>query len=307
MVEIITAVITMDNFLDNGAVLPSGLLGQNEQAMLGGFNKSYRNTSLRMGIVVRGYAISDDKNLTKLTNEYDVLVFEQNEDRGSSIMTYKNCIAAEWGGSIPDFLEKTLRIREGAVPVNGFINTSGQNGSIVLIQCLDGMTDKAIIVGAITHPDRETTLVDTQPYLQGEYNGVNVLIDNDGSVTLTFKGATDNDGEQVDDSQGNTTVSIEKDGSVQIEHSTVTLRLDRSGVVTLDAKGDINITAESGSNVTVDGDMINLGANAADAVIKGDTFKTYFDNHIHPTAVGPSGPPVEPMPQDSLSEKVKTE
>jgi hypothetical protein len=242
----------MDNFLDNGAVLPSGLLGGGVQAMMDGFNKSYRNTQLRIGIIIRAYVVSDDENLTKLTTEYDVLVFEQNENRGSSIMTYKHCVAAEGLGSIPDFFEKTLRIKTNATTVGSFVNTKGQNGAIVLIQCLDGMSDKAIIIGAVTHPDRQTTLVDDQPYLQGEYNGVNVTIDNQGSVTLTFKGATDNDGNQVDSSQGNTVATIEQDGSVQIQHSTITLRLDRSGTVTLTAQEDLdlNITGDVNANVT---------------------------------------------------------
>lgn len=240
----------MDNFLDNGAVLPSGLLGGNTQAQMGGFNKSYRNTSLRLGIIVRIYPVSDDNNLTKLTTEYDVQVFEQNEDRGSSIMTYKNCVAAEGLGSIPDFLEKTLRVREGAPTIGGFINTKGQNGALVLIQCLDGMSDKAIIIGALTHPDRPTTLINDQPYLQGEYNGVNVEIENDGSVTLTFNGATDNDGEIIDDSQGPTVVKIEQDGSFELNHSTITFRLDKNGTATLTANQDINVTAQG--NVQID-------------------------------------------------------
>jgi len=241
----------MDNFLQNGAVLPHGLIGVNQQSAMAGFNKSYRNTQLRMGIVISAYAISDTNNVTKLTTEYDVLVFEQNENRGSSIMTYKNCIVAEGVGSIPDFFEKTLRVRAGSPTP---INTSGQNGAIVLIQCLDGMSDKAIIIGAITHPDRATTLVNTQPYLQGEYNGLNVTIDNDGSATLTFKGATDNNGKQVDSSQGNTVVQIKTDGSFQINHSTITFTLDKSGVATLTTKGDVNVNSSGKVAISSTGD-----------------------------------------------------
>lgn len=261
----------MDNFLENGAVLPFGLIGVDSQAAMGGFNKSYKNTPLRMGIVIRAYGASDDNNLTKLTTEYDVLVFEQNENRGSSIVTYKNCIVAEGFGSIPDFFEKTLRIRQGLpTESGGLINTKGQNGAVVLIHCLDGMSDKAIIVGNVTHPDRQTTLVNTQPYLQGEYNGVNVEIANDGSVTLTFRGATDNDGNQVDSSQGNTVVKIETDGSFQLNHSTITFRLDKNGTATLTTNGDVNVNAQGNATVQcVDLDVTASGK--ADLNISGDT------------------------------------
>jgi hypothetical protein len=248
------AVVIMDNFLDNGTVLPYGLVGSNVQAMMGGFNKSYRNTSLRLGIVVRVYVISDGGNLSKLTTEYDVQTFEQNEDRGSSVITYRNCIATESMGSIPDFLEKTLRIREGAPTIGSFINTKGQNGAVVLIQCLDGMSDKALIVGAVTHPDRQTTLVNDQPYLQGEYNGVNLEIGNDGSVTFTFKGATDNDGNIIDSSQGPSVAKIETDGSFQFSHSTITLRLDRNGTATLTTNKDLDLNVSGDANVMITGD-----------------------------------------------------
>src|SRR5271165_381308 len=166
----------MDNFLENGTVLPSGLLSINEQATMEGFNKTYRNTSLRMGIIVKSYATSNPGNLLNLTTEYDVAVFEQNEDKGSTIITYKNCMAAEGMGSIADFFEKNLRVKENTSTTNSLIDTKNQNGALALLLCLDGMSDKALIIGAATHPDRQTTLLDEEPYLEGEYNGVNVKV-----------------------------------------------------------------------------------------------------------------------------------
>lgn len=71
------------------------------------------------------------------------------------------------------------------------------------------------------------------------------------------------------------------------------------------ASGKVDITASG--NTTVEGAEIKLGTGASEAVIKGTAFKTYFDTHTHPTAVGPSGPPASPMPGSTLSTKVKTE
>lgn len=244
----------MDNFLNNGAILPSGLLGNNANAAMEGFNKTYKNTALRMGIIIRSYPVGDDNNLSDLTTEYDVSVFEQNEDKGSSVITYKNCMSSEGLGSIADFFERTLRVRETAEEGDGMINTTDQNGAVVLIMCLDGVSDKAIIMGAMTHPDRETTLVDDQPYLEGEYNGVNIKIDNDGSAKFTFNGATDNDGEIIDDSQGVTTIQVETDGSFQLDHETITFRLDRTeGTATLTCNKDVNINATGDVNVVAEG------------------------------------------------------
>ena len=319
----------MDNYLENGAVLPSGLLGNNGEVLLmAGFNKSYRNTPLRMGIIVKSYPISDPGNLTKLTTEYDILVFEQYEDKGSSIMTYPHCISSEGLGSIADYFEKTLRVREGNPSSSSLIDTKNQNGAVVLILCLDGMSDKAIIIGAVTHPDRKTNLANNLPFLQGEYNGCNLKIANDGSIAFTFKGATDNNGKVKDTSQGNTVITVKTDGSFEVSHSKITFTLAKDGNATLTAgkdlamnvTGNVTIAAQGNVNVqckdatvtasgtaTVEGSKVNLGQGASDAVIKGDAFKSYFDGHTHPTAVGPSGPPVAPMPGSTLSKKVKTE
>lgn len=268
----------MDNFLDNGAVLPHGLLGHSSGVSMAGFNKTYKNTALRMGIVIKSYPTDDDANLTKLTTEYDVLVFEQNEDKGSSIMTYKNCLSAEGLGSIADFFEKTLRVRSGGNLDGELLDTKDQDGAVVLIHCLDGVSEKAIIMGAITHPDRKSTITDDEPHLEGEFNGVNIKVDADGSTTLTFRGATDSQGEPLDDSQGDTTVKIEADGSFQVDHDSVTFRMDRDGDASLTAKKDINLTAEGNINVVAQGDVnvtcTNVKVDAsgqADITVGGDT------------------------------------
>jgi len=248
----------MENFLKNGTVLPHGLLSSNSSSMMAGFNKTYRNTALRVGMIIETYPVSSDKNRTHLTTEYDVLVFEQNEDKGSTLITYKNCLSSDGLGSIADFFEKTLRtnkISAGKKPKN----LKGQNGSAVLILCLDSMSEKAIIVGFFPHPDRKTNLKDKEPHLEGEYNGIHVVINSDGSASLTFKGATDNDGKVVDSSQGNTDVKIEKDGSYQVGHKTVTQRLDKSGAASLTADGDISNATKKNFNATAT-ESINLTA-----------------------------------------------
>ncbi len=308
------------NYLPNGTVLPFGLMGVDHEAGMAGFNKTYRNSALRLGIVVKSYDVSDKNNISKLTTEYDVSVFEQNEDKGSSIITYRNCISSEGMGSIADFFERTLRVKESKSSNSKTINTSGQNGALVLILCLDAMSEKAIIVGSVTHPDRKSTLAKHTAYLEGEFNGVNVKVEDSGAATFTFKGATDNDGKQKDKSQGNTVVAVEKDGSFQIMHKTITFRLDKGGVVTLKTSGDVNLSCANANvttsadanvtasgNATVEGAMVKLGKGAAEAVIKGKTFKSLFDAHIHPTPIGPSGPPSQPLDPSALSKKVQTE
>lgn len=332
----------MSTPLDNGAVLPHGLLSDNAGAMMEGFNKSYKNYPLRVGVITASYPVSDSRNSTKLTTEYDVLVIEQNADIGATTIQYKNCMSSEGLGSIADFFERALRPQKKKKN-KGATNLNDQDGAIVLMLCLDGMSDKGIIIGQLTHPDRKTKLVDQGPLLVGEYNGVQITVNKDGSTSLVFKGATDSEGKPLDSKQGKTTAKIEKDGSFQIDHDSISFRLDRDGTTTLKGKKDIKLITDTNVNITttkdviatcengtvtatkqvtvkceeatveatkkatIEGKDIFLGKGASEAVVKGDSFKKLFDAHIHPTVVGPSGPPTMPLAPTALSKKVKTE
>ena len=299
----------MDNFLDNGAILPFGLLGHNQQAMMEGFNKTYRNYPMRMGVVVAGYPTNDDNNHSKLSTEYDVWVFEQNEDRGSAPVRYKNCLNAERLGSKADFLEWTLRVRQES-PLKQPLDTKNQNGAVVLLLCLDAVSEKGVIICSLTHPDRQTTITDAGPHFEGEFNGVHVVINSDGSVGFTVKGATDNDGNPIGGTE-TVTVGVDSGKNVTIG-GPGNFTLNITGNVALTSTGNTTVscadaTVTATGTATIEGTNVKLGAAASESVIKGDTFKKYFDMHIHPTALGPSEKPLQPMPASTLSTKVKTE
>ena len=295
----------MSNFLENGTVMPHGLLSCNPSDFLRGHNKSYNNTALRFGVIKRIYSVNDPKNVSKLTTEYDVEVIEQDANRSVAPVTYKNCLSVDSLGSIADFFEKNFRAQTESdnfqLPI-----TKGQNGATVLVLCLDATTGKGVILGGLNHPDRPTTLVDAQPRLAGEYNGVNVQVSPDGSCILTFKGATDNQGVPTDSSQGPTVFQIKTDGSFEFMHSTIDILADKSGTLSITTKTDCTITAEG--TTTVEGKDVKLGAAASESVVLGDSFKKYLDTQfIVATALGPSGTSIVKMPADTLTTKVKTE
>ncbi len=249
----------MSTKLDNGTVLPFGLLGNNPGNAMAGFNKSYKNYPLRIGVVMETYPVSSDRNKSKLTTEYDVLVIEQHEDKGATTILYRNCMSAEGLGSVADFFETTKRKKKKKTTKGDSTNLSGQNGAVVLMLCLDAMSDKGVIISALTHPDRKTTLKTDEPRLEGEYNGVNIKVEPDGSTMLTFRGATDNDGKIIDKNQGDTIIKIEKDGSYQVNHKTITQRFAKDGAASLTADGDISNTTKKNFNVTAT-ENINLTA-----------------------------------------------
>ncbi len=87
------------------------------------------------------------------------------------------------------------------------------------------------------------------------------------------------------------------------------LTFDDDGEVVLLASGTgkASIRFEQDGTVVVTAEHVKLGSSASEKVVLGDTFMQYFNSHTHPTGVGPSGPPVQPMTTSQLSTKVTTE
>jgi hypothetical protein len=70
-----------------------------------------------------------------------------------------------------------------------------------------------------------------------------------------------------------------------------------SAQVKLTRQGDVIVTASK----------IQLGDSANEPLVLGNAFMQLFNTHTHPTGVGPSGPPAQPMLASHLSRKSYTE
>jgi len=164
--------------------------------------------------------------------------------------------------------------------------------------------------------------------LTGGENGTEVTNDREGEHVKVF--FTEEKGIMMDyaTAVGPTTVNIKPDNSIEIINpngDTVVMLNDgnisftHSAQFTINSGADTVINADANTiincieakiNATgethVNSPRIKLGEAAAEAIIKGDTFKAIWDSHIHPTGVGPSGPPVQPM-DPSLSSKNTTD
>ena len=69
----------------------------------------------------------------------------------------------------------------------------------------------------------------------------------------------------------------------------------------------IQIPVHDGPGRVVLVGQILLGPNAKEPLVLGNKLKELFNNHVHPTGVGPSEKPVEPMTGDHLSSLSSTE
>ncbi len=82
---------------------------------------------------------------------------------------------------------------------------------------------------------------------------------------------------------------------------------DEGGVVVLAHGGDAEVRITGDGEVLVKAGRIKLGADAEQALVLGNEFQQLFNRHTHPTGVGPSGPPAQPMQAAHLSSKTFTE
>lgn len=87
------------------------------------------------------------------------------------------------------------------------------------------------------------------------------------------------------------------------------LTFDDDGEVVLLANGNgkSSIRFEQDGTVVIAAEAIKLGSSATEKLVLGDAFMQFFNTHTHPTGVGPSGPPTQPMASNHLSARVSTE
>ena len=105
--------------------------------------------------------------------------------------------------------------------------------------------------------------------------------------------------------QGKSRIEMAEDGALQIA-TDVTLNVTAGAKITINGDADIDVIATG--KVKVSAPHIELGASAQEKVVLGDSFKTFFNTHIHTGNLGaPTSPPIQPMMDSLLSQVSKTE
>ena len=136
----------------------------------------------------------------------------------------------------------------------------------------------------------------------------------EGPTTVNVK--PDNSVEIIN-ANGDSIVML-NDGNITFTHSAVfTINSGNDTIINTDTNFIVNATADTEINCVnakinasaethINSPRIKLGEQAAEAVIKGDTFASIFDAHIHPAPGGPTGPPIQKA-APSLSSKNTTD
>lgn len=121
-------------------------------------------------------------------------------------------------------------------------------------------------------------------------DGATVTLDEQGSVIIGNK-----EGSHVylNADAGEATLVDEHGNNVRLGDGGVTVTNKDGSVVDLAGEA-VQVMAKS---VHVRSETVSLGEGAIEPAILGQTFAAIFDAHVHPTALGPSGPPLPvPMP-----------
>jgi len=177
------------------------------------------------------------------------------------------------------------------------------DGDMVAIQFVEGNPDYPLITGALTHERTNRVLRDGDGWTEG--NGA----EERGSPYAN---------EYYVHHQG-AEIRVNANGDVLID--TVGAYQERSTEDNAVATGDIRLRVKEGQKFTIamgeDEDVlevfkdgaqlrVDLGESADERVVLGDSFMQFFNDHIHPTGVGPSDVPTVPMDATLLSDLSKT-
>ena len=268
--------------LSDGTIIPS-YLGVTQRGSSHGASDMLNNYVLRYG-EVREINYPDDKvNYTGKQVEYTVAVQHRSGNGLTVTNLYRGVTVNNLFGGTADRIEMTYRPSD-KVPPNGI-----GNGSKVLLLCISGDQQKAVILGGVSSPTEKAK--DQGHNLFFEFNGVQFTVNDDGEAVLTHKGKTKADGTNADghdvpgskvsfDKDGNITVSTpdnaqfitisHKDGKVEIQGDA----LDFHTGGTTDISGDEKVTVNCNNDkiVLTAGQGVHVGA-ATDSWIKGTTYR----------------------------------
>jgi hypothetical protein len=175
------------------------------------------------------------------------------------------------------------------------------DGEMVIVQFVEGDPDFPIITGALVHQKTNRKVLQGGGWAEGEqdqgtayedehylhHQGTEVRINSGGDILIDTTGAyEDTATEDAGAARGDVRMRV-KEGQ----------RL----TIAMGADEDVLEVYKDGGQLRVD-----LGESADERVVLGDSFMQFFNDHIHPTGVGPSDVPTLPMDATLLSDLSKT-
>jgi hypothetical protein len=113
-----------------------------------------------------------------------------------------------------------------------------------------------------------------------------LAIDKDGSVLI---GAKNGSSVVLNAKDGNVMVVESNGNTISMSDDSIVV-MNKDGKATLEMKGGVVQVASE--QVMLRASQVVLGEGAMEPVVLGKTLTSLFNAHTHPTALGPSGPPI---------------
>jgi hypothetical protein len=263
--------------LNDGTVIPSHF-GIEDTATFPEPNETFGNFAPRIGEVKEIIWPSSEKSVSKKFTEYRVLVQHRDLFGRPSTTEYPNCFLMSSFGGKADKLKYTFRKK-----VDGEDSADGLGeGSKVVILCINGETNQALIIGGVRDGTDDADVEDSGHHLLWEFNGVRAEVNNDGEFILKFGGATAADG-STESENGGTSITMKQNGDLVFEHDNESITLDHAGK-SWDVQADekVKITGTTGVETHTDeytkinsGRGTKIGGDGAtDALVKGTTWRS---------------------------------
>jgi hypothetical protein len=228
----------------------------------------FSETKVLRGQIQKIYAVdsagNDPGNSKGSYTLYDVLVWKP--DGSTEVVRRCRALQPFFGGTYNNFLE-VLPTDPGPNATNQDLGSSERPGTHVLVGFIGGQKLYGpVILGALPHPNAVAIArrpsEDLGIYMEGEFQGLNFKVQNDGSFTLTFNGPRDDEGNLLNQN-GPTTFSIDTQGNINLStNNQQTVSVDRvNGVIDV-VNGTTEIKMEQNpAQITINAD--NVIANVA--------------------------------------------
>lgn len=218
----------------------------------------FSNTKLRCGEVMAVIPPTSNGSVSKKYYEYNVLVRQYDSGTVGSRL-YRNCIlinSLAGGGD-----HSSWKLRASTKP---YTEVGKTDGSRVLILCVEGSNNQAVIVGGLRDERSGGDDEELGQCYNFEFNGVNFQVNDDGSWSCKMKGKTDNLGQPHEERVNGfgTVVGVKSDGTFIVKTK------DNKQSVTIDNTKGV-IVVNSDKEITINGGRINLGDGAQDPGVLG--------------------------------------
>jgi hypothetical protein len=278
----------------------------------------YNHNSLELGQIEAIYAVDNQADRFQKdagrNTLYDVRVIRT--DGGTEIIRSCRMLQPGFGGGLNNFFE-VLPTDPGFKGKDGSVTRDLKRGHTVLVGFIGGFRDNPVIVGTMPHPGK--TAVGRRPkkskgvFSEGEIQGLNFQIGNEGQLKIAFNGPRDDTGKIVG-KDGPTTIEIDKTGNIKIAtNAKQTVTIDRVAKKIRVENGPTYIDMDqNGDKIQVVAKTVEVGTGGLQPQVVGDDWKKIMEdlideitNIIVPTGVGPSGMPVNKGKFMAIKSKLK--